>query len=536
MNEDLKIIKKKYGEKMMKLCRESFPTLLESEGLLSQLMLEHFDPSHVLYENIISDELEDEFKDFIYSLIELKKIKKVVNKNSKELLEEAGYDLYECRTEEEIQSFRKYYQTNEMLCTFEENRLSRCYVFFAVKKSVDDIRREDFKNPQREDLYGTSVISIQFTKNETHTLSIKNRYNHTVNNPDATFRNNLDNIIEGLTESFSRDYGMIQTNPSNDFEIPNYVRANDGRYYKYNYEINNIYYCTNNVIIDNFEVKKLEHNKLLLDYFVLDLQKKTISLYDDTILDCFPDGLKGIKQIKIVKEKETKKIVINTNQEDIIIKIDNENKIIKYQNNTIKEIKSYFLQYNKSLNQINLSNVIKIENDFLYRNELLKEINLPNVEEIGNNFLFFNKALREISLPNVRIIEDDFLEWNRLLIKINLPKTTEIGNYFLYRNELLKEISLPNVTKIQDGFLYYNKLLKEINLPNVTKIENYFLCCNNSLTEINLPNVEKIGTHFLLYDIVLEKVELPSLQQEYYPFLVPHIRELILMPKIKKLE
>ena len=73
MNEDLKIIKKKYGEKMMKLCRESFPTLLESEGLLSQLMLEHFDPSHVLYEDIISDELEDEFKDFIYSLIELKK-------------------------------------------------------------------------------------------------------------------------------------------------------------------------------------------------------------------------------------------------------------------------------------------------------------------------------------------------------------------------------------------------------------------------------------------------------------------------------
>lgn len=53
MNEDLKIIKKKYGEKMMKLCRESFPTLLESEGLLSQLMLEHFDPSHVLYEDMI---------------------------------------------------------------------------------------------------------------------------------------------------------------------------------------------------------------------------------------------------------------------------------------------------------------------------------------------------------------------------------------------------------------------------------------------------------------------------------------------------
>ncbi len=400
MNEDLKIIKKKYGEKMMKLCRESFPTLLESEGLLSQLMLEHFDPSHVLYENIISDELEDEFKDFIYSLIELKKIKKVVNKNSKELLEEAGYDLYECRTEEEIQSFRKYYQTNEMLCTFEENRLSRCYVFFAVKKSVDDIRREDFKNPQREDLYGTSVISIQFTKNETHTLSIKNRYNHTVNNPDATFRNNLDNIIEGLTESFSRDYGMIQTNPSNDFEIPNYVRANDGRYYKYNYEINNIYYCTNNVIIDNFEAMKLEHNRLLLDYFILDLQDKIISLYDDTISDCFPGGLKEIQQIWIIKEKESKKIIIKTNQEDIIIEIDNDNKIIKYQNDNIEEIKNNFLIYNESLIKIDLPNVTIIGDNFLYFNESLREINLPNVVEIGDCFLYYNKSLKKAKKLN----------------------------------------------------------------------------------------------------------------------------------------
>ena len=426
MNEDLKIIKKKYGEKMMKLCRESFPTLLESEGLLSQLMLEHFDPSHVLYEDIISDELEDEFKDFIYSLIELKKIKKVVNKNSKELLEEAGYDLYECRTEEEIQSFRKYYQTNEMLCTFEENRLSRCYVFFAVKKSVDDIRREDFKNPQREDLYGTSVISIQFTKNETHTLSIKNRYNHTVNNPDATFRNNLDNIIEGLTESFSRDYGMIQTNPSNDFEIPNYVRANDGRYYKYNYEINNIYYCTNNVIIDNFEAMKLEHNRLLLDYFILDLQDKIISLYDDTISDCFPGGLKEIQQIWIIKEKESKKIIIKTNQEDIIIEIDNDNKIIKYQNDNIEEIKNNFLIYNESLIKIDLPNVTIIGDDFLYFNESLREINLPNVIEIGEHFLFFNNTLMEI----------------------NMPKITEIGDCFLYYNKSLKEAKKLNKSKM----------------------------------------------------------------------------------------
>ena len=53
------------------------------------------------------------------------------------------------------------------------------------------IRSENFKKPIREDEYGTSVMSIQFTKDEAHTLSIKNRYNHSVVNPDATFSNNL---------------------------------------------------------------------------------------------------------------------------------------------------------------------------------------------------------------------------------------------------------------------------------------------------------------------------------------------------------
>lgn len=73
------------------------------------------------------------------------------------------------------------------MCTFQGDRLNRCRVFFAVKKDVDSIKREDFKNPEREDLYGTSVISIQFTKDGSNTLSIKNRYNHRVINPDATF-------------------------------------------------------------------------------------------------------------------------------------------------------------------------------------------------------------------------------------------------------------------------------------------------------------------------------------------------------------
>lgn len=42
------------------------------------------------------------------------------------------------------------------------------------------------------------------------------------------------------------------------------MRADDGKYYKYNYEINNIYYCPNNVIINNFKVIRLPKDKQLL--------------------------------------------------------------------------------------------------------------------------------------------------------------------------------------------------------------------------------------------------------------------------------
>lgn len=223
----------------------------------------------------------------------------------------AGYILYECKTEEDIQQFKKYYQEKEELCTFRGGRLGDCFVFFAIKINVNSIKRENFSKPEREDEYGTSVISIQFTRDESCTLSIKNRYNHTVINPDATFANNLDNIIPGLTKSFEKYYNLKQKN-FNEFEIPNYVRANDGKYYKYNYEINNTYYCPNNIIIENFRPKRLPKEKyILMDYFILDLQDKKIYAYDYRIDDGFDasinSNLSSIDKLVVKNIKEGKK-------------------------------------------------------------------------------------------------------------------------------------------------------------------------------------------------------------------------------------
>ena len=78
MNKDLKIIKKKYGENMMHLCRELFPTILEKEGILSQVILDSFEASHELYNDLISNNLVVAFEDEFDIEIPDQKIKELV--------------------------------------------------------------------------------------------------------------------------------------------------------------------------------------------------------------------------------------------------------------------------------------------------------------------------------------------------------------------------------------------------------------------------------------------------------------------------
>ncbi len=512
MPNDLKIIKKKYGEDMMHFCRDAFATILEEPGVLSDLVLTYFEPSKELFVDLLKNNLENDFKAFIYHKFNKEEPLTInENKTPQELLSSLGYDLYECHTEADIQSFKKYYAPGEELCTFNGGRLNQCHVFFAVKKDVDNIKREDFPNPERQDLYGTSVISIQFDRDEAHTLSIKNRYNHTANNPDATFSNNLDYIVEGLTDSFAMHYGLLQKN-INMLEIPSYVVDNQGKYYKYNYELNNIYYGTNNTIIDNFKPIKFPKDRYILaDYFLIDRQEKTIKCYDKKYTDCFPEFFQDnpISKIDLEIKNDIKIVKIETTKGIVTLELDKENKIIGLANPYIEEIGDDFLNYNIYLSKLELSNVKIIGDFFLEFNRHLKELNLPIVREIGEKFLKINTSLKEINLPKVEIIDDDFLYNNVSLSSIYLPQVKIIGDNFLYYNQNLKEIDFPKVEIIKDGFLEYNKVLSKIELPLVKIIGNDFLYYNQNLKEIDLLKVEIIKDGFLYDNEVLSKIELP---------------------------
>ena len=516
--DDLKIIKKKYGEKMMHLCKKIFPTILETEGLLSSLMLKKFDPSHFLYEDIMNNDLESEFKNYVYGLVDNNKngTYQIIDRTPEELLSDAGYNLYECNSEEEIQKFKKYYKEDEALCTFNGSRLDRCYVFFAVKKNVDQILRENFQEPDRQDLYGTSVLSIQFTKDDYNTLSIKNRYNHKVNNPDATFSNNLDNIIPGLTESFQKEYGLLDKVSKTNFEIPGYVRANDGKYYKYNFEINNIYYCVNNKIINNFEVADLEKEKyVVMDNYVLDIQNKKIkTLGNDSKDDAFIDSVGDIDKINIVNDQDFKKTIINNpNGESIEITLNKLGKIVGYKNNYINQIKDDFLKENDSLVYIRLDNAKEIGNNFLEKNQLIEKLSLPSCEVVGDNFLYSNVILNDIYMPKCQKIKNNYLVHNQGLKSLSLESVTQIKNNFLIMNEDLEYLNLNNCKSVGESCLNQNDKLEEIEMNECIEIKGNFLSNNSRIRKADFLSCKRVGTYFLNNAMRLENLNMPRIQE-----------------------
>lgn len=573
MNDE-KRIRKLYGEKMWHLCRSLFPSLLETEGLLSKLLEDHFNPSRFLYEDIVKNHMEEEFKDYIYSFIDVENENQIItNKSVRELLNDAGYEFYECHTEEEIQSFKKYYAPGEELCTFRGGRLDRCYVFFAVKKDVENINRKNFSTPRREDEYGTSVMSIQFTRGSKNTLSIKNRYNHTVNNPDATFNNNLENITTGLTGAFEREYKLnINQNSKQNFDIPGYVLANDGKWYRYNIEIDNIYYCPDNIIIDKFEVKKDYQEKekyLLFDCFILDLVNKKIRLYNDYLYDSFVDYNKDIDKIDITNIENGKKItLIFKDGTNAFIIINQYNCMKSYENNYVTSIEGYFLSDSYFLSSIKLPKVTTIGNGFLpdYLDTKKIEIYCPNLlcyaasnlyEYFGhlspwtycNNFKFykynysFSNGFRKnvYFCPNNIIIDNGnfvtkYQDKNKYLIFdcfildlenkelkqyenmetkdsfVDCNKNIEVINIVSNENGKTIELTFKDGTSATIIIDDKNRLISYTN-NNVEIIEDNFLHQSEHLENLKLNNVKTIGNNFVNYNWCrLKQISLPKVE------------------------
>lgn len=518
-SDELKKIKRIYGEKFSRLCRELFPQILEQEGALLKILQEKFSRNcNTLCESIEENELKEDFKDLIYSAFDNGREEEDKNEDSRtpyEILDEAGYELHECLTEEDIQEYRKYYKENEVLCTiYNGGRLNSRVCFWATKKDVDQIEREDFEHPKKDDEYSTSVLAIQFDKQPKSRVEIISRYNHTVPNPNCTLNNNLNNIAEGLQESFARlleERGYsLNAKETMKFEIPGYTLTSDGKYYKYNLEIDGKYYCPGNIVIEDGIAKEIGNPEevILCDYFKIDLKNKKVdSLIDNLIVDSFVGDLTDIEKIEVKKDKEKGKrlVIIYKKKEDdrtddpepIVIELDYDNQIVGYTNKELQNVGDNFLSHNKALAELNLPQVQSIGRNFLHSNEVLAKLSLPQVKSIEDNFLTYNEALTEVSLPQVQSVGHNFLFCNEILAKLSLPQVQSIEDNFLLNNKALTELQLPQIQSIGWDFLAENNVLTELNLPQVQSIGRRFLCNNEVLTEVSMPQILEIGNKFL---------------------------------------
>lgn len=440
------------------------------------------------------------------------------------LLEKAGYNAYYADTLSKQNAILKYFAPNEELCTFNDtNRYINYYIINAVKKNVDQIKRADFLNPVREDAYGVSVISIQILKSGGF-ISIKNRYNHTVENPDNTFNSNPDNIIPGLSASLKKRFNVDFS--SQHVSVPNGYVIINGKIIKYQTEYNNVY------IGDSFYIKDGQIYELNRDFqtiidnmFVLDLKNKKI--YNPAgFNDPFPDILN--------KEFDGKKLhFVPATNDEIQLLADNTPLFKLNKNRCITSlylhrttyIGEFFMYRGKhEIRFFAAPNLKHLESNFLYHNKCLETFLAPHLEMIENNFLFHNKKLKTIYIPSLKSLGNNFLQDNETLTRFSAPELTEIGSAFLYANKNLKKFYAPKLECIRGDFIFLNEHLQHFFAKRLESVGDCFLPMNRALRLLRVPKLKKIGKSFLMSNQKLRKLFAPNLENVQDDCLESHLK------------
>jgi hypothetical protein len=474
-DEVYKRLKKQNGESFAKVIRAEL--LLETPNIIQILEFAGNDPADATAIAPIVRELNKKKQNETIT----------TNKNPLELLDMAGYDAFVVTNATQKNSIKKYFRPNEELCTFRDNsRHVDFYIIHAVKRGAEKILPKE--KPEREDEYGTSVISIQIAKSGGF-ISIKNRYNHTVTSPDATFNNNPDNIIPGLSNALKQYFNIDFYSSEN--VLPDNYRVIHERFVRFNYEVENTYFGPD-FYFKGSEVVKLNNDyQYMLDYFVLDLKQGLLN----------PSGVQEDSFGVLQKIFAGKKITVKTNPE-------NKKEKLFYADG------QYVLTTNGGqIVSLNIPNVKKIENNFLKYNTVLTELSVPDLIEVGDDFLYYNKVLFNLDTPNLKKVGGNFLCSNTNMTALSLQELDNVGDYFLSSNRKISQVDLPKLKSVGNKFLYYNTHLTQLDLPSLETAGDSFVSIkSDTLTTVNVPNLVSAGKDFLENKPHLKHLEAPKLR------------------------
>ncbi len=497
------IIKKQNGEKFAKEIRDTDSRIFEIENLPEILKYAGRNP-----ENLVP---------FLRGLLKVEEdVQTSEGEDPFTLLKQAGYNAFYANTLQKQNSIQKYFKKSEELCTFRDpDRYKDYYIIHAVKENVDQIRREDFPYPERQDAYGTSVISIQIIK-EGGFVSIKNRYNHSVLMADATFESNPDNIINGLSVSLKK-YFNVDFKTSSVAKLPDGFTYQNGCLYKYNDELNNYYFGDGFYLKDGVVTELKKDYQFFVGHYLFDLKEKTVKSL----------GYKNDPYVQIMNEEMADKKI----QKRVV-----DGSIHLYLNSELffKTKKEFNIDY---IDEITLSKARELpdgdvcgklfENVSVIRAPKVRKIgsnclcrvdffDLPKLEETGNSCFSYRyiKGMDKIYLPHLRKIGNKCFSNISAVKEIILPELLEAGDV-TFNGTSCSTLLLPKLERIGSKGIAFNKNLTKLVAPCLKSMGQLCVVKDNALENLYLPTLERMGEKCIVNNKNLKKVFVPQLKKVF---------------------
>ena len=214
----------------------------------------------------------------------------------------------------------------------------------------------------------------------------------------------------------------------------------------------------------------------MIDYFILDKEKKRLRLYDAYREDGFCKCFENIEKIQMEKnsekEKQTRVIIIETKDSElpISIEIDKDNNIIGYSNPQLTQVGDNFLKCNEQLSELNLPQLTQVGDGFLEQNELLSELNLPQLTQVGDGFLEnLSAAVKQLA----KIEGEKGIEINLKTEKTSLQQKVKEPSLKINKNNIFYKIkSFFKNLFYKDRKIENDVQIETISNDNIAKNEN----------------------------------------------------------------
>ena len=442
----------------------------------------------------------------------------------KELLASVGYDAFVADTLKKQNSIKKYFKIGERLCTFRDpHRFENYHIIHCIKQDADKIAHAPKGKEQRQDAYGTSVISIQLLK-EGGFISIKNRYNHTVDCPDDTFDSNPDEICPGLSAALKQYFNVDFTPPS--AILPEkYQLDKNGYLFHFNYAKDDVYFAPNAWLANGKIVPINQDKEMLLGHIILNQADKKFYLPtalaqldnegDSTPLQSMVDELNTAfqgKQVLITRDNMSPAADKKTWLSRITALFGGDSKTQRANNSAVKSIYidgQPFMKIRADGSEILELNYPGKELPPEAFKVPIRKLNAPNLQKISADVA--SLITGSLQVPEGTVIEGDLNLCGRALKKLpDFSKCTLHGNFDCSFNMLKGLSGAPRsisgnfdcshnfLTSLKDlpkgeyrNFsCSYNQIKDLTGCPE--EIQGYFDCSDNKLTSLrNGP--KKVG-------------------------------------------